>query len=79
MRWFQNTIRLSPFRRGFHIITREIENALPEIQDIQVGLAHIFIHHTSASLTINENAKLVTKGYALHNSANPKKIEILML
>jgi secondary thiamine-phosphate synthase enzyme len=56
MKWFQNTFRLSPFRRGFHIITGEIENALPDIQNIQIGLAHVFIHHTSASLTINENA-----------------------
>ena len=56
MRWFQNTLRLSPFPRGFHLITQEIEKALPEIQNIQIGLAHVFIHHTSASLTINENA-----------------------
>lgn len=56
MQWFQNTLRLPPYRRGFHLITREIETALPEIRNIQIGLAHVFIHHTSASLTINENA-----------------------
>lgn len=56
MQWYQNTIRLPAFRRGFHIITREIEKAMPEIENIRIGLAHVFIHHTSASLTINENA-----------------------
>lgn len=52
---FQTEITLKPKNRGFHIITREIENAIPEIKNIKVGLANIFIQHTSASLTINEN------------------------
>jgi secondary thiamine-phosphate synthase enzyme len=56
MQWFQNSIRLPAFQRGFHIITNKIEEAIPEIRRIQIGLAHVFIHHTSASLTINENA-----------------------
>ena len=51
----QATITLKPHSRGFHIITREIENAIPEMKNIKVGLANIFIQHTSASLTINEN------------------------
>ncbi len=51
----QTTITLKPHSRGFHIITQEIENAIPEMKNIKVGLANIFIQHTSASLTINEN------------------------
>ena len=49
---FQKEIILSPFPRGFHIITNEIVDILPRM----TGIAHIFIKHTSASLTINENA-----------------------
>ncbi len=56
MEWFQQEIRLSPKSRGFHIITEEIEKQLPELRKINIGLAHIFIMHTSASLTLNENA-----------------------
>ncbi len=56
MPWFQREIRLQPHPRGFHLITREIEKALPELRQVQVGLLHIFIKHTSASLTLNENA-----------------------
>jgi len=54
--WQQTTIRLQAKSRGFHLITREIVNQLPELAGFSVGLAHIFIRHTSASLTINENA-----------------------
>lgn len=53
--YYQTEISLKPQSRGFHIITREIENAIPEMKNIKVGLANIFIKHTSASLTINEN------------------------
>jgi len=56
MSWFQKTITLKPHSRGFHLITDEIEYALPELNKYYIGLAHIFIQHTSASLTINENA-----------------------
>lgn len=56
MQWFQNTIRLPAFHRGFHLITDKIEEVVPEIGNIRIGLSHVFIHHTSASLTINENA-----------------------
>ncbi len=52
----QKTIRLSQRSRGFHIITDEILDAIPEIKEITTGIAHVFIQHTSASLTINENA-----------------------
>ena len=56
MSWLQKEITLSPKSRGFHLVTREIDQQLPEINDFQVGLAHIFIQHTSASLALNENA-----------------------
>jgi secondary thiamine-phosphate synthase enzyme len=56
MPWHQTTFRLPPFKRGFHLITHLIESNAPEIRHFKVGLAHIFIHHTSASLTLNENA-----------------------
>lgn len=54
--WHQKQIMLSPKPRGFHIITDEILSEAPEIRNIQTGVAHVFIKHTSASLTINENA-----------------------
>ncbi|WP_442321780.1 secondary thiamine-phosphate synthase enzyme YjbQ [Cernens ardua] len=54
--WTQKEIRLQPRPRGFHLITSEIERAIPEIGSINTGLLHVFIQHTSASLTINENA-----------------------
>lgn len=54
--WFQKTIELPPFRRGCHIITNHVRKAVPELAEFQVGIAHIFVLHTSASLTINENA-----------------------
>jgi len=54
--WAQRQIRIAPQPRGFHLITREVVGALPEIGDVAVGLLHLFIQHTSASLTINENA-----------------------
>jgi len=54
--WFQKTIHLNAQNRGFHLITDEIEQQLEGISSISVGLLHLFIQHTSASLTINENA-----------------------
>ena len=56
MQWIQRLLQLPPYRRGFHLITSEIQDALPELSQIQVGLLHVFIQHTSASLSINENA-----------------------
>lgn len=56
MNWIQKEITIQSKPRGFHLITAEIVNKLPEISDINVGIAHIFIKHTSAGLTINENA-----------------------
>ena len=54
--WLQREITLEPRPRGFHLVTREVERALPEIGELDVGLCHLFIQHTSASLTLNENA-----------------------
>jgi secondary thiamine-phosphate synthase enzyme len=55
--WLQREIVLDPRPRGFHLVTREVAGALmPELGDVQVGLLHLFIRHTSASLTLNENA-----------------------
>ncbi len=56
MGWFQRTITLAPRSRGFHLITDEIMRQVPEIGRYRVGLAHIFIQHTSAALALNENA-----------------------
>ncbi len=56
MSWLQRQISLSARSRGCHLITREVEQALPELSQSKVGLLHVFIQHTSASLTINENA-----------------------
>ncbi|MEN8193391.1 MAG: secondary thiamine-phosphate synthase enzyme YjbQ [Bacteroidota bacterium] len=53
--YYQKEISLKARSRGFHIITHEIENAMPEIKNVKIGIANIFIKHTSASLTINEN------------------------
>ena len=54
--WIQQTFQLPAQPRGFHLITREVLAAVPDIREMQVGLMHVFITHTSASLTINENA-----------------------
>jgi secondary thiamine-phosphate synthase enzyme len=56
MSWYQTTFRLPAFRRGFHLVTSLIEKKCPDLREINIGLAHVFIHHTSAGLTINENA-----------------------
>ena len=56
MAWLQKEIRLPAQRRGFHLMTREIMRQLPELVKFRIGLAHIFIQHTSASLSLNENA-----------------------
>jgi len=54
--WIQRTIRLPAARRGFHLVTRPIVDAVPELSSVQIGWMQVFIQHTSASLTINENA-----------------------
>jgi len=54
--WMQRTIRIAPRPRGFHLITDEMLEALPEVSNVAVGLLHLLIQHTSASLALNENA-----------------------
>lgn len=56
MHWTQREIRLKPYPRGFHLITDEVVRALPELRLVRVGLLQVFIQHTSAGLTLNENA-----------------------
>jgi secondary thiamine-phosphate synthase enzyme len=56
MLWHQAQIRLKPRQRGFHLITGELLAALPELGKFEIGLCHFFIQHTSASLSVNENA-----------------------
>jgi len=53
---FQKQIKLPAYSRGFHLITNNVINSLPEISQIKIGFLNVFIKHTSASLTINENA-----------------------
>ncbi len=54
--WIRREVTLAARPRGFHLVTREVLEALPELDDVQAGLLHLFIRHTSASLTLNENA-----------------------
>ena len=54
--WHTRDLTLKPYPRGFHLVTREVVMALPKLASIQVGLLHVFIQHTSASLTLSENA-----------------------
>ena len=54
--WHQQSIRLRPGSRGFHLITDEVLAALPELTGCRIALLHLFLQHTSASLAVNENA-----------------------
>jgi secondary thiamine-phosphate synthase enzyme len=56
MPWIQKSFALSPRSRGFHLVTDEIVRQLPDLRQVERGLLHLFIQHTSASLAINENA-----------------------
>jgi secondary thiamine-phosphate synthase enzyme len=56
MPWSQHAITLEPRPRGVHLVTNEVVGKLPGLRELRIGLAHIFIRHTSASLTLNENA-----------------------
>lgn len=56
MPWFHRQLQLPAFAKGCHPITRHVLDAVPELARVKVGLLHVFIQHTSASLTINENA-----------------------
>ncbi|MFL5835281.1 MAG: secondary thiamine-phosphate synthase enzyme YjbQ [Solirubrobacteraceae bacterium] len=54
--WLQREVTLDARPRGFHLVTDEVLGALPELRSLRVGLLHLLIQHTSASLTLNENA-----------------------
>ncbi|WP_431163300.1 secondary thiamine-phosphate synthase enzyme YjbQ [Flagellimonas beolgyonensis] len=56
MEFYQKELKLPSYRRGFHLITDTILEAIPELAQMKMGMLHVFIKHTSASLTINENA-----------------------
>ncbi|HEX5131255.1 MAG TPA: secondary thiamine-phosphate synthase enzyme YjbQ [Candidatus Krumholzibacteria bacterium] len=62
MAWFQKEFALAARPRGFHLVTGEIEAALPEMARVRVGVAHLFLLHTSASLCVNENADPDVRG-----------------
>eukprot|EP01130_Rhizamoeba_saxonica_P010638 TRINITY_DN4373_c0_g1_i1.p1 TRINITY_DN4373_c0_g1~~TRINITY_DN4373_c0_g1_i1.p1 ORF type:complete len:141 (-),score=26.56 TRINITY_DN4373_c0_g1_i1:58-480(-) len=53
--WTQKTIQITKKSRGFHLVTREIVESLPELQNYRVGILHLFLKHTSASISLNEN------------------------
>ena len=56
MTWIQKQLELPACARGFHLITAAVEAAIPELQKFHIGMLHVYIQHTSASLTLNENA-----------------------
>ena len=60
--WLQKRIKLTPRARGFHLITEEIMGQLPELGSVEIGLAHLLLQHTSASISINENADSLVRG-----------------
>jgi secondary thiamine-phosphate synthase enzyme len=74
MKIYQGTLTLQERKRGFHLITQEVIKALPQIKDITTGICQVFIQHTSASLTINENADpTVRKDFEMYfNKAVPE-------
>ena len=55
MKWYQKEIKLAPLPRGFHLVTNEVISQIPEMANIKIGMAHLLLKHTSASLTLNEN------------------------
>ena len=59
---FQKSFTLPAFKRGFHLITDIVEANIPELKNVKIGIAHVFINHTSASLTINEDADPTVRG-----------------
>jgi secondary thiamine-phosphate synthase enzyme len=62
MPWLQRSLTLRARPRGFHLVTDEVTSQLPELERFAVGVAHVFIQHTSASLTLNENASPDVRG-----------------
>jgi secondary thiamine-phosphate synthase enzyme len=74
MKIFQQQINLTQRKRGFHLITSEVVSAIPQIGEFKTGILQVFIQHTSASLTINENADpTVRKDFEMYfNKAVPE-------
>ena len=74
MKIYQQQLHLTQRKRGFHLITAEVVNALPQISEFKTGILQVFIQHTSASLTINENADpTVRKDFEMYfNKAVPE-------
>jgi len=62
MEWFQKVLALKARPRGFHVVTREVLDQLPDLRQFEAGFLHLFIQHTSASLTINENVSPDVRG-----------------
>lgn len=60
--WIQRQITLAPRPRGFHLVTQEVAGELPELERCAMGVLHVFLQHTSASLSINENASPAVRG-----------------
>ena len=60
--WYQQTITLAPKSRGFHLVTDDITEELRRLSDVQTGLLHLLLQHTSASLTLNENCDPTVRG-----------------
>ncbi len=60
--WYQDTLHLPRYGRGFHLVTSHITAALPQIKTLEMGVLHVFMQHTSASLTLNENADPTVRG-----------------
>ena len=75
MKIFQHSLQLKGRSRGFHLITDELTNAIAEIKELKSGICHVFIQHTSASLTINEDASpAVRKDFEMYfNKSVPEK------
>lgn len=62
MSWRQKTLTMKPRGRGFHLVTDEVLGQLPELREYRIGLLHLFLQHTSASITVNENADPDVRG-----------------
>ena len=83
MSWFQKPITLEGRSRGFHLVTREILDQLPELKNFESGRAHFFLIHTSASLSINENADAsvrhdLDKHMAHRGNGGPRSIVVTL-
>jgi len=76
--WIQRQIELTARPRGFHLVTREVVTAVPELEQLRVGLLHLLIAHTSASLALNEDASPEVRGdfERWFNAAVPEQAQL---